>query len=97
MTYKSAWFLEHRIRKAMETEEPMLSGIIEADETYIGGRSRSKHVRGLARIHRRHGVGLIRRRMKGAGKSRHGFDPERIGAGAECVGGTHSSLRWIGA
>ena len=38
MTYKSAWFLEHRIRKAMETEEPMLSGIIEADETYIGGQ-----------------------------------------------------------
>lgn len=43
ITHKSAWFLEHRIRKAMETEEPMLSGIIEADETRIGGSSRSKH------------------------------------------------------
>lgn len=40
--YKSAWFLAHRIRKAME-KEPMqekLSGVVEADETFVGGKKR---------------------------------------------------------
>jgi hypothetical protein len=37
-SYRTAWFLAHRIRWAM-TQAPMpalLKGIIEADETYIG-------------------------------------------------------------
>src|SRR5258708_21834705 len=39
--YKSAWFLAHRIRYAMTGELPeKMSGIIEADETYIGGKRR---------------------------------------------------------
>jgi|SRR5579864_1646046 len=40
MTYKSAWFMAHRIRYAM-TQPPLsekLRGIIEVDETYIGGK-----------------------------------------------------------
>jgi transposase-like protein len=39
ISYKSAWFMCHRIRKAMEREPlaGMLSGVVEADETYIGG------------------------------------------------------------
>src|SRR5258707_5186832 len=42
--YKSAWFLAHRIRYAMTGELPeKMSGIIEADETYIGGKARNKH------------------------------------------------------
>src|SRR5258708_1898778 len=42
VTYKSAWFMAHRIRYAM-SQEPLaskLSGVVEADETYIGGRRR---------------------------------------------------------
>jgi transposase-like protein len=40
ITYKSAWFMCHRIRYAMEQPAMLekLSGIIEADECYIGGR-----------------------------------------------------------
>jgi transposase-like protein len=39
--YKSAWFMAHRIRYAMTGELPeKLSGVVEADETYIGGRPR---------------------------------------------------------
>src|SRR5689334_10530608 len=39
--YKSAWFMAHRIRYALTggLPEPM-NGVIEADETYIGGRRR---------------------------------------------------------
>lgn len=42
--YKSAWFMAHRIRYAMTGELPeKMSGIVEADETYIGGKRRNKH------------------------------------------------------
>jgi transposase-like protein len=42
MTYKSAWFMAHRIRFAM-VEGPlaeMLNGTVEVDETYVGGKKR---------------------------------------------------------
>jgi transposase-like protein len=40
ITYKSAWFMCHRIRAAMQDGPlaEMLSGTVEADETYIGGK-----------------------------------------------------------
>jgi transposase-like protein len=44
VTYRSAWFMAHRIRYTM-SQEPLslkLSGVIEVDETYIGGKKREK-------------------------------------------------------
>lgn len=39
VSYKTAWYLCHRIRAAMkEVERPMLDGTVEMDETYVGGR-----------------------------------------------------------
>ncbi|HTC46181.1 MAG TPA: IS1595 family transposase [Candidatus Aquilonibacter sp.] len=39
--YRTAWYLAHRIRKAMiEANPPKLTGIVEVDETYIGGKHR---------------------------------------------------------
>jgi transposase-like protein len=39
--YRTAWYLAHRIRKAMvETDLPKLKGVVEVDETYIGGKQR---------------------------------------------------------
>jgi len=44
VTYKTAWFMGHRIREAMKTEPTTMmggagsSGIVEADETYWGTR-----------------------------------------------------------
>jgi transposase-like protein len=41
MNQKSAWYMQQRIRAAMLTEEGnLLQGIIEADETYVGGKPR---------------------------------------------------------
>lgn len=54
LTYKSALFLMHRIRWAMAEENPpKLSGIIEGDETYVGGKPRyaGQHKRGAGSGH----------------------------------------------
>jgi transposase-like protein len=43
VTYETAWFLCHRIRSAMTEAVPTkLSGIVEADETYVGGKPRNR-------------------------------------------------------
>jgi transposase-like protein len=41
VSYKTAWYLTHRIRKAMQdvAPEPM-GGTVEVDETYVGGKPR---------------------------------------------------------
>jgi transposase-like protein len=47
VTYKSAWFMAHRIREAM-TQAPFaerLRGTVEVDETYIGGKPRRSNKR----------------------------------------------------
>jgi transposase-like protein len=46
ITQKSAWFLLHRIRLAMQTGTfERLNGEVEADETFIGGKARNMHKR----------------------------------------------------
>ncbi len=41
VTYKTAWYLCHRIRAAFdEQNEPKLEGTVEIDETFIGGKRR---------------------------------------------------------
>jgi transposase-like protein len=46
VTYRSAWFMAHRIRLAMDDSAPSTLGgegkFVEADETYIGGKARNR-------------------------------------------------------
>jgi len=55
ITYKSAWFLAHRIREAMRTGglAPMggAGGVVEVDETFIGNRKDKPKRRGYAHKH----------------------------------------------
>lgn len=45
VTYKTAWSMGHRIRKAMKSNESLLSGIVEMDETYVGGKPKKSNKR----------------------------------------------------
>ncbi len=38
ISYKTAWYLCHRIRNAMKGGDSLLDGIVEVDETYVGGK-----------------------------------------------------------
>jgi transposase-like protein len=47
VSYKTAWYLCHRIRKAMEEGElAKFTGTVEADETYVGGKYDRRRKRG---------------------------------------------------
>ncbi len=39
-SYRTAWYLCHRIRAAMMTENKKLSGTVEVDETWVGGKKK---------------------------------------------------------
>ncbi len=46
ITYKTAWFMAHRIREAMGEPKPGPLGgenkVVEADETYVGGKAKNR-------------------------------------------------------
>ena len=42
VSYRTAWYLCHRIRKALEGTDGFLTGVIEIDETWIGGVKKGK-------------------------------------------------------
>jgi transposase-like protein len=70
VTQKTAWFMLHRIRLAVQNgSTEKLSGEVEADETYIGGKVRNMHIdrkrkrgRGTGGVGKEIVMGLLERR-----------------------------------
>lgn len=74
ITQKSAWFLLHRIRLAMQngTIEKM-SGTVEVDETFVGGKAKNMHkerreelIKGRGAVGKAIVMGLLERDEKGS-------------------------------
>ncbi len=64
ISYKTAWYLCHRIRKAMIEVgiQPQLTGTVEVDETYVGGHYDKRHKR--APWDKQPVIGLLQRNGK---------------------------------
>src|SRR5688572_16529574 len=83
ITQKSAWFVLHRIRTAMQVGSiEKLSGTVEADETYVGGSATNMHkdkrerlkLKGGVHNHKTAVLGMIER--KGRARARVVSSPQ---------------------
>jgi transposase-like protein len=69
VTQKSAWFMLHRVREAMRSGSFVkLAGVVETDETFVGGEARNMHehrrakrIRGRGAVGKRIVHGMIQR------------------------------------
>ena len=62
VSYKTAWYLCHRIRAAMkEVDRPMMDGTVEVDETYIGASQRGHSKPGYGDCKKQIVVGIRQR------------------------------------
>jgi transposase-like protein len=65
ISYESAWFMCHRVRAAMEAESfEKMTGTVEADETYVGPRTRRGHKTWHERIKDEEEMGLRPKRSR---------------------------------
>jgi transposase-like protein len=93
ISYKTAWYLCHRIRAAMAaTDKPMLDGKIEVDETYVGGkgtglgrRGRGTKKRPVIGIRQRNGELRLFHAKNVTAKSVEKFMRENLGQDVEVL------------
>jgi transposase-like protein len=86
ITQKSAWFMLHRIRAAMKTGSfEKLSGDVECDETFIGGKAKNMHkskrekkIQGRGSVGKTAVVGMLRRKGEVRAKVIESVDRETL-------------------
>src|SRR5437763_2034687 len=75
VTQKTAWFMLSRLRLALQSEHGgKLSGDVEVDETYIGGKSRNMHADKRKRVGMQRGKSMAGKVAVMALLDRHGKD-----------------------
>lgn len=86
VTQKTAWFMMHRIRLAMQTGSFVkLSGEVECDETFIGGKAKNMHIKKRKEIIQGRGsvgktavMGLLERKGRVTAKVLHSVDRKTL-------------------
>jgi transposase-like protein len=110
VSYKTAWYLCHRIRSTMTDESgELLSGIVEADETYVGGKLGGFKNRKESADHRRDNKTVVLGAVERGGRVRlrvapdatsesvKGFLADVVNDDAEAIyTDSHRSYRGIG-
>ncbi|HMI98767.1 MAG TPA: IS1595 family transposase [Gaiellaceae bacterium] len=77
VSYKTAWYLCHRIRAAMHDESGvLLDGIVEADETYVGGKLGGFKSKKDSARHRRDNKTVVLGAVERGGKVRPRVAPD---------------------
>ena len=113
VTQKTAWFMLHRIRKAMQTGTfNKMVGQVEVDETFVGGKARNMHrhiraqkIKGTGGMGKAIVVGLLERkghvRVKVAQSTRrkplHDFVKEHVTPGSEVFSDALKSYEGLAA
>lgn len=59
ISYKSAWFMVHRLRECFTDEEMVFDGPVEVDEVWIGGKRQNMHEAQRAALTGRGGSGKV--------------------------------------
>lgn len=73
VSYKTAWYLCQRIRAAMGSAEAApLTGVVEADETWIGGKAKNMHAKDRERLGV--GAGFVGNKVQVLGAIQRGED-----------------------
>jgi transposase-like protein len=96
VTQKSAWFMLQRIRLAMQEDDSMpLSGIVEMDETFVGGKVKNMHakkrVKALKAPNSFKGKAIVVGMLERGGRVRAGVVAERTKAVLQEIAHTHIS------
>ncbi len=83
VTQKTAWFLLHRIRLAMQASalgngKGPMTGHVEADETFIGGKARNMHQDRRQRVFKGREAGAVGKTAVMGLLQRHGADGHSV-------------------
>ncbi len=88
-SYKTAWYLGHRIRAVMgDGVQPLLTGTVEVDETLVGGKRRGVgrgSREGKTMVAQRGGEVRLKIVSSNDRKSLHGFIKEQVADDAEAI------------
>lgn len=75
ITQKSAWFMLHRLRLAVQNKSfEKIGGSVEIDETYIGGKARNMHASKRERLNVKRGRSVAGKTVVMGLLARHGQD-----------------------